>query len=77
MIYVNMDQETWMKKYPLEAKDYRCPCCGETFQTTVPFITNDCAGLASPTHECGPGYVGYVLTPRKTEAEDFWRTVLS
>jgi transposase-like protein len=77
MIYPAINQEEWTKKYSLTAKDYVCPSCKRTFKTTVPVITNECAGLASPIHECGRGYVRYVLTPRKSEVEDFWRTVLS
>lgn len=77
MIYPTIGLDEWIEKYSLKAREYRCPSCKETFRTTVPIITNECAGLASPAHECGRGFVGYVLTPRKAEVEAFWREVLS
>lgn len=76
MIYPEIGADEWAIKYSLKPKDYFCPSCKKSFKTTVPIITNECAGLSSPIHSCGRGYVGYVLTPRTPEGDAFWRQVL-
>jgi len=77
VIFPKVELINWIEKYSLVEKTYSCPKCGRNFKTTVPVITKECAGLSSRVHECGPGYVGYTLTPRTSASEKFWREIVN
>lgn len=77
MIYPEAKLEDWIEKYGLIVKPWTCVKCGGHFETTVPILMQDCAGLETPAHGCGPGFTKVILTPRTDKAKAFWKEVLS
>ena len=76
MIYPNVTLDDWLSKYDLETSEYLCPQCSKIYKVDVPALTKDSAWLVSPTHECGPGYMKAIGTPRTKEAKEFWETII-
>lgn len=76
MIYPDVTFEDWCKKYNLKPMSSSCAKCKLPFTTTVPILMQGCAGLATPTHECGPHFVSVVLTPKTDKAKKHWANVV-
>jgi hypothetical protein len=76
MIFPEVNFEQWAAKYHLDVKYYTCPLCKKNFQTNVPFLTRDSAGLQSPIHDCGDEFWIAVMRPRTADAEQFWSSIV-
>lgn len=76
MIYPEVSLNEWIKKWDLEIVKYDCPKCREVFETTVPVMTRQSAGLQSPIHGCGSELWTVILTPRTAESLAFWDTIV-
>jgi hypothetical protein len=46
---------------------YDCPKCKKTFPINNPVIIKDSHGYTSAVHECGNGYIGFVLSSKNPD----------
>ena len=76
MIFLDVDLSEWVEKFDLSIVKYKCPKCHKTYDTNVPVITKDYAGLQSPIHECGAKYREVVFTPRGSALKKRWEEVM-
>lgn len=70
MIFVDCSVEEWTKSKKVYPVDYSCPGCGQSFKTTIPFVTTSSYGLMSPAHDCKNHERGMTFVPRDSRTVD-------
>lgn len=72
MILPDVPIDLWLKRHDLMVVRYDCPKCNQTFNTDVPVLVQDMAGVMSPIHKCGRRYKRLLLSPRTAASAAFW-----
>lgn len=79
MIFPEISLNDWLKVYPdLKVKKVSCSC-GNTLESTIPFISKSYIGLTTPSKcSCGNDKIGAnsMITKTSKEQED-WLQVFS
>lgn len=76
MIYPEVNLQVWLERWGLEIESWTCDICGKEFETTVPILAKDSAGLVTPEHGCNPYHCHAIFTPRTAESIAFWNTIV-
>lgn len=78
MIYPKISTEEWIKQHPeLSVVTKSCDFCGFEMKATIPFITEDYAGLEAPMCSCGKNrYTCSISVTRTEEEHKSWLEVL-
>ena len=74
MIYVDIPLDKWVARHSLIIRDVVCKKCGANLQTTVPCVSNGCAGLVTPLC-CGENHASIVMVPYTSKMKDFWARI--